>query len=327
MKRPLLIIAFILTQISATAQSNPFEIETVTIDKPQVEYNFEEAILRQQQAVVDKTRVENKGWAELLQKILKEIAAGIIPSAEASELDPSYFAGKTADATSPKAKKAPEKPAINEPKAVTPSTPSGKGVSTGSANFKAWFDEAAKFGKEWQFPTVTNKYGKTITPEDYLRAIIWIESRGIHKSSKGSITKSYAGALGFMQLMPNTAKGLKIDANDAAQNLKGGAKYLKEIFNSGNVSKKSGAEKLIMGACAYNLGPFSKSMKSDWDTFKNNSKIPVETRGYGLKLKMCLGLELSKDEEELVRKHLLPKGKTVAQLADENYAHTHGIAK
>lgn len=215
----------------------------------------------------------------------------------------------------------------NLPAAVSPAPATGKAATIGSAKFKQWFSDAAKHCSEWEFPDVTNKYGQKITPEDYLRAIIWIESRGVHQNARGSLTRSWAGAMGFMQLMPNTARGLKIDAKDPAQNLKGGARYLKEIFNSGSVGKKDGAEKLIMGACAYNLGPFSRSMKLSWNELKTSRRIPVETRGYGLKMKMCLGLELTSDERELVKKWLVGPGQTVDSLIEENYANTKGIAR
>lgn len=214
----------------------------------------------------------------------------------------------------------------NAPAAVIPDPAKGKAVTVGSAKFKTWFNDAAKYCSDWEFPSVTNKYGQKITQEDYLRAIIWIESRGVHQSSGGKLTKSWAGAMGFMQLMPNTARGLKIDPKDGAQNLKGGAKYLKEIFNGGQVGKKDGVEKLIMGACGYNLGPFSKSMKLTWNELKASNKIPVETRGYGLKMKMCLGLELTADERVLVQKWLVGPGQTVDSLIAENYTNTRGIA-
>ncbi len=214
------------------------------------------------------------------------------------------------------------------PAAVSPDPAKGKAVTTGSAKFKEWFKTACNAHcDQWEFPDVTNKYGEKITREDYMRAIIWIESRGVHMNGRGTLTKSWAGAQGFMQLMPNTARGLKIDAKDGAQNLKGGAKYLTEIFNSGAVSKKSGAEKLIMAACAYNLGPFSKSMKQSWNELKSNRKVPTETRGYGLKLKMCLGLELTEDERKLVKEWLVTPGYTVDTLIEENYTNTKGIGR
>lgn len=40
------------------------------------------------------------------------------------------------------------------------------------------------------------------------------------------------GAIGVMQLMPDTAKGLKVDASDVAQNISGGVALLKELMSN-----------------------------------------------------------------------------------------------
>ncbi|MBL8047747.1 MAG: lytic transglycosylase domain-containing protein [Chthonomonas sp.] len=68
------------------------------------------------------------------------------------------------------------------------------------------------------------------------------------ESNYNSAARSGAGAIGLAQLMPDTAKMLGVDPQDPAQNLKGGAKYLRQMIDqfSGNVE---------LGLAAYNAGP------------------------------------------------------------------------
>jgi soluble lytic murein transglycosylase-like protein len=59
-----------------------------------------------------------------------------------------------------------------------------------------------------------------------VKAVIKQESGGRQYKSNGQVLTSSAGAIGIMQLMPGTAKGLGVNPYDVAQNIDGGVKLL-----------------------------------------------------------------------------------------------------
>ena len=79
-------------------------------------------------------------------------------------------------------------------------------------------------------------------------AVARVESYGGNHTIDGNIVTSSMGALGTMQLMPDTAAELGVDPYDKTQNIEGGAKYLKQLLDrfDGDVEK---------AVSAYNAGP------------------------------------------------------------------------
>lgn len=62
---------------------------------------------------------------------------------------------------------------------------------------------------------------------------------------------SAKGAIGLMQLMPETAADLQVNPHDPAQNVQGGAQYLRLLLNKYAGSK----DQLVRAIAAYNAGP------------------------------------------------------------------------
>lgn len=107
---------------------------------------------------------------------------------------------------------------------------------------------------------VANQYG--IDPA--LLAAVADQESGFNQDAN-----SGAGAIGIMQLTPDTAQGLGVDPNDLRGNLEGGAKYLRQMLDAYN----GDTEKAL---AAYNGGPTRFSE----DAGEDISKMPEETQNY-----------------------------------------------
>lgn len=91
-------------------------------------------------------------------------------------------------------------------------------------------------------PAIQEAAGKYGVDPKLVSAVAEVESG----YEQGAV--SATGAVGVMQLMPETAESLGVNPYDAAQNIDGGAKYLKQMLDAfgGDVRK---------AVAAYNAGP------------------------------------------------------------------------
>lgn len=86
-----------------------------------------------------------------------------------------------------------------------------------------------------------NAARKNGVPEDLFLRLVQQESNWKVKA------KSHKGAIGLAQLMPQTAAHLGVNPHDPAQNLDGGARYLRKMYNRYNSWR--------LALAAYNAGP------------------------------------------------------------------------
>ncbi|MCV6586399.1 MAG: transglycosylase SLT domain-containing protein [Marinibacterium sp.] len=113
--------------------------------------------------------------------------------------------------------------------------------------------ETIRKESNWRTPAYVGKYRgeflhmakaaarKHGVPEDLFARLVQQESNWNPRA------KSHKGAIGLAQLMPGTAKLLRVDPWDPKQNLEGGAKYLARQY------REFGSWRLALAA--YNAGP------------------------------------------------------------------------
>lgn len=113
--------------------------------------------------------------------------------------------------------------------AVPPGTPAGD-----------WAARLPEKGRAWAGAVQEAADRNGVDPA-LLAALVWTES-GFEPDAV-----SHAGARGLAQLMPATAAGMGVDPDDPAQNLDGGARFLRAMLDRfGSVE---------LGLAAYNAGP------------------------------------------------------------------------
>ncbi len=148
--------------------------------------------------------------------------------------------------------KTPQRPgaaaAAKGPQPSTPGNRPGEAKSAGTAQRAGETPKTAE-ARETAAPpdsayyeTIREAAGKYGVDPKLVSAVAEVES-GFHQ---GAV--SATGAVGVMQLMPETAESLGVNPYDAEQNISGGAQYLKQMLDTfdGDLRK---------AVAAYNAGP------------------------------------------------------------------------
>jgi hypothetical protein len=109
-------------------------------------------------------------------------------------------------------------------------------------------------------------------PDAWIREVMNVESGGYEYRANGELTTSPVGAMGLMQLMPETYDEMKVrygltdDAFEPHNNILAGTAYLREMYDA------FGAPAFL---AAYNAGPNRLA-----DYLENHRPLPDETRRY-----------------------------------------------
>jgi soluble lytic murein transglycosylase-like protein len=118
-------------------------------------------------------------------------------------------------------------------------------------------------GQDFDYP-ISEAAAKYDLDPTLIRAVIQVESN----RNPGAV--SSAGAQGLMQLMPKTAAEMGVtNSFDPAQNIEGGARYLRQLLN-----RYQGNRRLALAAYNWGMGNLEKRPEA----------LPKETQHYILKV-------------------------------------------
>jgi hypothetical protein len=126
-------------------------------------------------------------------------------------------------------------------------------------------------GDPWS-PYIFEASRRFDVPDVWIREVMRVESAGYEFRATGELTTSPVGAMGLMQLMPETYDAMRIrdnlgtDAYEPHDNILAGTAYLREMYDA------FGAPAFL---AAYNAGPQRLQ-----DYLVHNKPLPDETRRY-----------------------------------------------
>jgi membrane-bound lytic murein transglycosylase F len=128
--------------------------------------------------------------------------------------------------------------------------------------YQKYFLDRRGYLKRVESPYLTTETGR-LSPYDntfreHSRVPGWdwrlIAAQAYQESRFDPRARSWAGAIGLMQIMPRTARELRIDPHDPDQSVEGACRYLSRLDERWQESVESQAERIKFTLASYNVG-------------------------------------------------------------------------
>ena len=129
--------------------------------------------------------------------------------------------------------------ALNSAKNNSTETFEPSEIETPNNETRRRVENSAPNSTEGMIEAAARRYG---VESDLVKAIATAES------NMNQSARSYVGAIGVMQLMPETAESLGVDPYNEKENIEGGAHYIRQMLDKFNGNVKN-------AIAAYNAGP------------------------------------------------------------------------
>ena len=129
--------------------------------------------------------------------------------------------------------------ALNSAKNNSTETFAPSEIETSNNETRRRVENSAPTSTEGMIEAAARRYG---VESDLVKAIATAES------NMNQSARSYVGAIGVMQLMPETAESLGVNPYDERENIEGGAHYIRQMLDKFNGNVKN-------AIAAYNAGP------------------------------------------------------------------------